>query len=244
MESISVTLLLSTVGVLVVSPLIWGTISELKRTGQPQAAEESKTAKKGLQHTGFASPKQQPMNKHSSAAEHPLSFPRLLLMTRWLLAPFYLGLVATVVLYMYKFVLKLFTLFLELPHLAEKEVLLKVLYLVDIVMVANLLMYTAIGSFAYFVSGFVFATKYEKPAVLGHLDAITLKLKLGMALIGVSSIHLLEAFMDVEHISAEKMIMLLAVHVIFVLSTMAIAWIRTLPSHGGIDHQRGDNHHG
>ena len=99
-------------------------------------------------------------------------------------------------------------------------------------------MYTAIGSFDYFVSGVVFASKYEKPAMLGHLDATTLKLKLGMALIGVSSIHLLEAFMDVEQISMVKMIMLVSVHVVFVLSTMAIAWIRTLPSHGG------NNHHG
>ncbi len=237
METISISLLLAAVGVLIVTPLICGVIGEMKRSGQTQPSEESREVMQAEKQPGSDHPSQQ-LEHRSQDAEHPLSFPRLLLMTRWLLAPFYLGLVATVVLYMYKFALKLFTLFQELPHLAEKEVMLKVLYLVDIVMVANLLMYTAIGSFAYFVTGFVFATKCEKPAMLGHLDATTLKLKLGMALIGVSSIHLLEAFMDVEHISTDEMIMLLSVHVVFVLSTMAIAWIGTLPSHGG------KNHHG
>ncbi|MBL8082138.1 MAG: YqhA family protein [Candidatus Obscuribacter sp.] len=237
METISISLLLTAVGVLVVTPLLCGAIKEMKRSGQVQPSEDSRAVKQAEKQPGSNQPNQQ-LEHRTEDAEHPLSFPRLLLMTRWLLAPFYLGLVATVMLYMYKFALKLFALFLELPHLAEKEVMLKVLYLVDIVMVANLLMYTAIGSFAYFVSGFVFASKYEKPAMLGHLDATTLKLKLGMALIGVSSIHLLEAFMDVEQISMVKMIMLVSVHVVFVLSTMAIAWIRTLPSHGG------NNHHG
>ncbi|MDX1989361.1 MAG: YqhA family protein [Candidatus Obscuribacter sp.] len=208
METFSIGLLLAAASVLVLAPLVWGALSELKQKRQP------------------------------SAAEQLFSFPRLLLMCRWLLAPFYVGLVATVVLYMYKFMHKLLNLFLELPHLAEKEVMLKVLYLVDIVMVANLLMYTAIGSFAYFVSGFGFASDQEKPAMLGHLDATTLKIKLGMSLIGVSSIHLLEAFMDVEHIATDKMITLVAVHVVFVLSTMAIAWIRTLPTEPGGEHHR------
>lgn len=236
METISIGLLLASSGVLLLSPLFWGILNARKRKEQPPPSEENHWEEKSARQPGRKLTEPQWERANPKAAEHPFSFPRLLLLARWLLAPFYLGLVATVVLYMYKFALKLASLFLELPELTEKEVMLKVLYLVDIVMVANLLMYTAIGSFAYFVSAFTFACDHERPAMLGHLDATTLKLKLGMALIGVSSIHLLEAFMDIEQIGTEKVILLVAVHVVFVLSTIAIAWIHTLPNPGGQEH--------
>lgn len=161
---------------------------------------------------------------------------RVLLNARWLLVPFYLGIVSTIAIYLFKFLKKLFLLFSEVGSLSDKDLMLQVLYLVDIVMVANLLLYTAIGSFSYFVRR-IDVTGEDRPALLGHLDATTLKVKLGMALIGVSSIHLLEAFMDSANVSVEQLTKLIAIHATFVLSTLVIAWIRTLPPENHSEHK-------
>ncbi|MBP9092118.1 YqhA family protein [bacterium] len=209
-------------GLLVLVPLTIGLVSELKPKGNESPPQEP------LEPTSLVAP----------ATRRHHDFGSLLLFSRWLLVPFYVGLVATVGLYLYKFLLKLYVLFGELGSLSDKEIMLRVLYLVDIVMVANLLMYTAVGSFAYFVRGFAFTDEQTQPGMLGHLDATTLKMKLGMALIGVSSIHLLEVFMDSAHVSIKEMISLVVVHLVFVFSTLAIAWIRTMPSaHHPVHHE-------
>jgi uncharacterized protein (TIGR00645 family) len=209
-------------GLLVLVPLIIGLVSVLKPKGNDAPQQEP------VESTDLA----------VTAARRHHNFGSLLLFSRWLLAPFYVGLVATVGLYLYKFLLKLIALFGEFDSLPDKEIMLRILYLVDIVMVANLLMYTAIGSFAYFVQGYASNDEETQPGMLGHLDATTLKMKLGMALIGVSSIHLLEVFMDSDHVSIKEMISLVVVHVVFVFSTLAIAWIRTMPSaHHPVHHE-------
>lgn len=219
MLNLAILAIIFTVATLVLMPLCLGIFLELsKRNKQP----------------GYPGP-----NESTAAIKpSPVDFSRLLLHSRWLLTPFYVGMVLTVGVYLYKFARKLAKLFGEIHLLSDQELMLRVLYLLDIVMVANLLMYTAIGSFAYFVRQFHFKTSHEQPGMLGHLDATTLKMKLGMALIGVSSIHLLEAFMDSANVSTEHMIKLIAIHVVFVLSTLSIAWIRTLPGGGKhSDHQ-------
>ncbi|MCC7527113.1 MAG: YqhA family protein [Candidatus Melainabacteria bacterium] len=179
MQNLTVAIIISTVSILVVMPLALGIFLELaKRRDQEDSTGRSQNAPQMVN------------------TPNTMDFGQVLLYSRWLLTPFYLGMVLTAGIYLYKFVRKLAQLVGEVDVLSDKELMLRVLYLVDIVMVANLLMYTAIGSFAYFVRQFHFKNSQEQAGMLGHLDATTLKMKLGMALIGVSSIHLLEAFMD------------------------------------------------
>lgn len=219
LQNLANSAIILTVLTLVLMPICFGIFLELsRRTRKP----------------GVPDPDEPPAANKTK----PVDFARLLLHSRWLLTPFYMGLVVTVGIYMYKFARKLAKLVGEFHLLSDQELMLRVLYLLDIVMVANLLMYTAIGSFAYFVRQFHFKTGEEQPGMLGHLDGTTLKMKLGMALIGVSSIHLLEAFMDSANVSTEHMVKLIAIHLVFVVSTLSIAWIRTLPSSGKhSDHQ-------
>lgn len=217
MHNLSTSAIIVAVSLLVIMPICLGIVLELTKHNKR---------------------KESPPPDEPKAPSSTVDLSRLLLETRWLLLPFYLGMVVTVGVYLYKFVMKLVKLINDVHHISDQELMLRVLYLLDTVMVANLLMYAAIGSFAYFVRQFQFNSSHERPGMLGHLDGTTLKMKLGMALIGVSSIHLLEAYIDSANVSTEQLTKLIAIHIVFVFSTVAIAWIRTLP--GGV--KPSDNH--
>lgn len=150
---------------------------------------------------------------------------RLLFITRWLLAPFYLGLVAALCLFLFKYLEKLVDMFFKVDEMTRTQVLLSILHLLDIVMVANLLVVTTIGSFALFIRHVDVENEHDKLPWLKNLDAMTLKMKLVMALIGVSSVHLLEVFIA-ETIDIEALGKLIAIHLVFVVSAIAISWMQ------------------
>ncbi len=120
MQNPTIAIIISTVSILVVIPLALGIFLELaKRRDQEDSTGRSQRAPKMV-----TNPK-------------TLDFGRVLLYSRWLLTPFYLGMVFTAGIYLYKFVKKLVQLVGEVNILSDKELMLRVLYLVDIVMVAN-----------------------------------------------------------------------------------------------------------
>ena len=122
----------------------------------------------------------------------PLSF--FIFSSRWLQLPLYLGLIVAQCVYVYLFAKELWHLIHESPSLGEQEIMLIVLGLIDVVMISNLLMMVIVGGYETFVSRLGLENHPDQPEWLSHVNASVLKVKLAMAIIGISSIHLLKTF--------------------------------------------------
>ena len=105
-----------------------------------------------------------------------------------------------------------------------------VLGLVDVVMISNLLIMVIIGGYETFVSRMRLDGHPDQPEWLNHVNANVLKTKLAMSIIGISSIHLLRTFIEssVGDVSGETMMWQTLIHVAFVASALALAWIDRL----------------
>ena len=122
--------------------------------------------------------------------------PALIFSSRWLQLPLYLGLIVAQGVYVFLFVKELWHLILEAPHLTEQTIMLIVLGLIDVVMISNLLVMVIVGGYETFVSRLNLAGHPDQPEWLSHVNASVLKVKLAMAIIGISSIHLLKTFIE------------------------------------------------
>ena len=150
--------------------------------------------------------------------------------SRWLQAPLYVGLIAAQAAYVWQF-LK------ELWHLLggtfgghgfdESDIMLGVLGLVDVVMISNLLIMVIVGGYETFVSRIPLDDHPDQPEWLSHVNANVLKTKLAMSIIGISSIHLLRTFIESGsgRITGETMLWQTVIHLAFVVSALALAWI-------------------
>jgi uncharacterized protein (TIGR00645 family) len=110
-------------------------------------------------------------------------------------------------------------------HLSENEVMLLVLGLVDVVMIANLLIMVIIGGYETFVSRINLKNHPDQPEWLSHVNANVLKVKLAMAIVGISSIHLLQTFINASQVSSDTMLWQTVIHLTFVVSALALAAI-------------------
>lgn len=144
--------------------------------------------------------------------------------SRWLQAPLYFGLIVAQGLYGYMFGKELWHLVGAIDTVTETELMLIVLGLIDVVMISNLLIMVIIGGYETFVSRLGMDDHPDRPEWLGHVNASTMKIKLSMALIGISSIHLLKSFINVEHMAWEHVGLQVLVHCVFLVSAVAMAW--------------------
>ena len=122
----------------------------------------------------------------------PLS--TLIFASRWLQLPLYLGLILAQCVYVFLFGKELWHLIHEAPHMGEQQIMLIVLGLIDVVMISNLLVMVIVGGYETFVSRLGLEGHPDQPEWLSHVNASVLKVKLAMAIIGISSIHLLRTF--------------------------------------------------
>ena len=170
------------------------------------------------------------------------SLPRVIFATRWLQLPLYAGLILAQVVYVVKFGQELYHVAhvvydgvllgnepLSISETGEKlpsfssVVMLGVLELIDIVMIANLLQMVVIGGYETFVSRMYLEGHPDEPEWLSHVNAGVLKVKLATAIIGISSIHLLQTFIE-EGVSREDWARQVAIHLTFLVSAIALAW--------------------
>jgi uncharacterized protein (TIGR00645 family) len=159
---------------------------------------------------------------HRMAGGMEAGIEALLLGARWLLVPLYLALLAAV-LAIYALVGR------ELVHVAETiltiretELVVAVLSVLDLVLVANLLVMVAVSSYESFVQR-IQADEVARPEWLGKMDASNVKLKVSVAVVMVSAINLLRAFM--LDAPAERLPLLAGVHVVFLVSALTIALV-------------------
>ncbi|MBP5906578.1 TIGR00645 family protein [Streptomyces sp. LBUM 1478] len=147
--------------------------------------------------------------------------------TRWLQAPLYFGLVAAQGVYVYKFFNELWTLIVRCVggSATETYVMLAVLKLVDVVMIANLLIMTIVGGYETFVSRIGLQGHRDQPEWLSHVNSNVLKVKLATAIVGISSVHLLQMFVDVHHTSHHALLWGTVIHMAFIASAVLLAYM-------------------
>ncbi|MDH5178565.1 MAG: TIGR00645 family protein [Gammaproteobacteria bacterium] len=144
--------------------------------------------------------------------------------SRWLQAPLYLGLIVAQAVYVYHFMAELSHLVAAAAKIGETEIMLIVLGLIDVVMIANLLIMVIIGGYETFVSRLNIKEHPDQPEWLSHVNAATMKIKLSMALIGISSIHLLKTFINAGQMAEATIKWQVIIHITFIASAMAMAY--------------------
>ena len=149
---------------------------------------------------------------------------RAMFSSRWALAPVYVTLCLTLLVITYKVI----ALFLyEITHLNElslNELLVFVLHIVDLALVGNLVLMVVYASYENFISKIEVAKNHpDRPSWMGSLDFSGLKLKLIASIVAISSIGLLEAFIDVGSKTSEEIYLMIYIHAIFILSGLVIA---------------------
>ena len=148
---------------------------------------------------------------------------QIIFWSRWLQSPLYLGLIVAQGVYVYHFMMELWHLVHEATKIGETEIMLIVLGLIDVVMIANLLIMVIIGGYETFVSRLNIREHPDQPQWLSHVNAATMKIKLSMALIGISSIHLLKTFINADQVANDTIMWQVAIHITFLFSALAMA---------------------
>lgn len=150
--------------------------------------------------------------------------------SRWLLAPIYLGLSLALLALGIKFFQELVHLLLDSTKLAEADMILKVLGLIDIAMVGGLLVMVMMSGYENFVSRLDIGADEEKLSWLGKMDSTSLKAKIAASIVAISSIHLLKVFMEAEKIDNDKLMWYVIIHLTFVLSAYAMGMLDSVKS--------------
>jgi len=175
--------------------------------------------------------------------------------SRWLQLPLYLGLIAAQTVYVYHFWVELVHLLeavfgsqtalqalvtsigykadIQVTALNETIIMLVVLALIDVVMISNLLIMVIVGGYETFVSRMNLEGHPDQPEWLSHVNASVLKVKLATAIIGISSIHLLKTFINAANYDVKVLMWQTIIHVVFLLSALAIAYTDRLMAHNG-----------
>ncbi len=190
----------------------------------------------------------------------PLSW--LIFSSRWLQLPLYLGLIVAQCVYVFLFGKELLHLLQDAPSMGEQQIMLIVLGLIDVVMISNLLVMVIVGGYETFVSRLRLEGHPDQPEWLSHVNASVLKVKLAMAIIGISSIHLLKTFIAAgtlnglpfcspetiataasnvgvgrcSALTEEGVLWQTIIHMVFIVSAIGIAWTDRLmqsPAKGG-----------
>jgi uncharacterized protein (TIGR00645 family) len=187
--------------------------------------------------------------------------PNFIFASRWLQLPLYVGLILAQCVYVWHFWVELVHLIeaafgseaavkslidsmgYKLPagaplKLSETIIMLAVLALIDVVMISNLLIMVIVGGYETFVSRMNLGGHPDEPEWLSHVNASVLKVKLGTAIIGISSIHLLKTFINAANYEQHVLMWQTIIHIAFLLSAIAIAYAdKILNSNAPAGHQ-------
>ena len=147
---------------------------------------------------------------------------RIILASRWLLVIFYIGLGIALALYAVSFGAKLWKFASHIFTLDEAESILDMLGLIDAALVASLVVMVIISGYENFVSKF---DEEDSVHWLGEIDANSLKIKVASTIVAISSIHLLQIFLNVEKYQSDKLMWYTIIHIAFVVSALFLAFI-------------------
>jgi len=155
---------------------------------------------------------------------------RFIFASRWLLAPFYIGLVGAIVLMLFKFVKEFIGLLTVVVTGDGSQVLVGVLTLVDVALVANLLIIIIFAGYENFVSKIDTGNHEDRPEWMGQVSFTDLKIKVIGSIVAISAIELLKAFVNVEAYTNEQLAWKVGLHMAFVVSGVLFALMDKLMS--------------
>jgi uncharacterized protein (TIGR00645 family) len=147
----------------------------------------------------------------------------LIFASRWILAPFYLGLAVSLLVLLIKFAAELFHIASHAFTSTESEVILGVLALVDMTLTGSLLIIVIFSGYENFVSKIDHSGHRDWPEWMGTIDFAALKLKLLSSIVAISAIQLLKQFMSIQNVADREIFWLVIVHVVFVVSSVLLA---------------------
>jgi uncharacterized protein (TIGR00645 family) len=147
----------------------------------------------------------------------------VILASRWLLVVFYLGLAIALGLYAVSFMRKLYDFTSKVMVVEETDAILKMLALIDAALVASLVVMVIISGYENFVSRFDNAD--NEVSFLGKIDAGSLKIKVASTIVAISSIHLLQIFLNIASYTDNQVMWLTIMHMAFVVSALFLAYI-------------------
>ncbi len=182
--------------------------------------------------------------------------------SRWLQMPLYFGLILAQAVYVFHFGVELYHLIgaafgsqadidilvkssgyvaeSKITGLNETVIMLVVLALIDVVMISNLLIMVIVGGYETFVTRMNLESHPDQPEWLSHVNASVLKVKLATAIIGISSIHLLKTFINANNYTEKVLMYQTIIHIVFLLSAMAIAYTDKLMSRSEFEAKKVD----
>lgn len=152
---------------------------------------------------------------------------RLILASRWVLVVFYVGLGAALIIYATSFIQKFLDIAASALSLSENEMILSMLALIDAALVASLIVMVMISSYENFVSRFENAGETQL-SWLGKLDSGSLKIKVASSIVAISSIHLLQVFLNVLQYENSKIMWLTFLHLTFVASALLLGFLEKI----------------
>jgi uncharacterized protein (TIGR00645 family) len=148
----------------------------------------------------------------------------VLLSSRWLMLPFYIGLVVSLAVLFLKFLRMLWDFILHAPGAKSTDTILDVLSLIDVTLVGNLILIVVFSGYENFVSRIDTSGQPNWPIWITKIDFAGLKQKMLASIVAISAIHVLEAFLNIDvSFDATKMTWLVAVHLVFVISALLLA---------------------
>jgi len=155
--------------------------------------------------------------------------------SRWLLAPFYLGMVLSLIMLLAAFVAELVHAFPQAMNLSDvdpEKVILAALGMIDLSLAGNLVVIVIFSGYENFVSKIDTENAEDRPSWMGTLDFSGLKMKLIGSIVAISAISLLRAFMTLTENDAPfdetRLRWMLILHLTFVASGLLFAamdWI-------------------
>jgi uncharacterized protein (TIGR00645 family) len=153
---------------------------------------------------------------------------RTLFLSRWLMAPMYLGLAAGMFLLMYAFAVEFLHMVHQINELTPSGIILGMLSLIDVSLAANLVLIVIFSGYENFVSRMEVVSQEDRPKWQGSVDFTGLKLKLIASIVAISAIHLLKVFMDIQEFEPEHVRYMIVIHVTFVISGVLLAFMDRL----------------
>jgi uncharacterized protein (TIGR00645 family) len=151
------------------------------------------------------------------------TFERAIFMSRWLLAPFYLGLSLALAVLLYDFVVRMIHLVQEVQTGPHDAIIIGILGLIDLSLMGNLVLMVMFAGYESFVSKLHIDDHNERLDWMGQIGFGDLKLKLMTSIVAISAIRLLETFMDIENLDNRQLAWTVGIHVTFVISGLLLA---------------------
>jgi uncharacterized protein (TIGR00645 family) len=156
---------------------------------------------------------------------------RVLFSSRWLLVPLYLGLGVLLIVFSIQLVRELIGLARTAFTGRDVDLIVATLTLVDLTLVAGLVVMVMLSSYENFVSKLDIAEAQKSVAWLGKLDTGSLKVKVLVAIVTISAVQLLKAFMDIADYSNDKLLWMIAIHLTFVVSALGLTAMDRFGNH-------------